>query len=64
MEIPLRLSMEQEFNLKTYEKKVKGLNQDQAQELLLEVMRQLMIKENVIKHLIMQKGASLPLEGT
>ncbi|WP_248277500.1 NblA/ycf18 family protein [Brasilonema sp. UFV-L1] len=54
MEIPLALSLEQEFSLKTYEQQVKGLNQDQAQGLLLEVLRQLMIKENVIKHLIAQ----------
>ncbi|NJM70651.1 MAG: phycobilisome degradation protein nblA [Scytonema sp. RU_4_4] len=54
MEIPLGLSLEQEFSLKTYEQQVKGLNQDQAQGLLLEVLRQLMIKENVIKHLIAQ----------
>jgi hypothetical protein len=54
MQIPLELSLEQEFSLKTYEQQVKGLNQDQAQGLLLEVLRQLMIKENVIKHLIAQ----------
>jgi hypothetical protein len=52
--IPLELSMEQQFSLRAYESQVKGLNQDQAQELLLEVMRQLMIKENVIRHLMKQ----------
>jgi hypothetical protein len=46
--------MEQEFNLKAYESQVKSLSQDQAQELLLEVMRQLMIKENVVRHLMKQ----------
>jgi hypothetical protein len=54
-EIPLELSLEQEFSLKTYEQQVKGLNEEQAQGLLLQVLRQLMIKENVIKHLIAQK---------
>ncbi len=54
MDIPLELSMEQQFNLRAYEGQVKGLSQDQAQELLLEVMRQLMIKENVIRHLLKQ----------
>lgn len=54
MELPIELSLEQEFSLKTYEHQVKGLNEEQAQGLLLEVLRQLMIKENVIKHLIAQ----------
>ncbi|MGH2413504.1 MAG: NblA/ycf18 family protein, partial [Microcystaceae cyanobacterium] len=40
MDIPLALSLEQEFSLKTYQQQVKGLNQDQAQGLLLEVLRQ------------------------
>ncbi len=54
MDIPTKLSLEQSFNLKVYEEQVKGLSQDQAQTFLLEVLRQLMIKENVIKHLLKQ----------
>jgi hypothetical protein len=50
--LPLELSMEQQFNLKMYEGQVKDLSSEQAQDFLLEVMRQLMIKENVIKHLL------------
>ena len=52
MNLPLELSMEQQFNLKMYEGQVKDLSSEQAQNFLLEVMRQLMIKENVIKHLM------------
>jgi Phycobilisome degradation protein nblA len=44
--------MEQQFNLRMYEGQVKDLSSEQAQNFLLEVMRQLMIKENVIKHLM------------
>ncbi len=54
MELPLSLSLEQNFNLKVYEDQVKNLSQEQAQEFLLEVMRQLMIKDNVIRHLMKQ----------
>jgi hypothetical protein len=54
MDIPLELSMEQQFSLRAYQDQVKGLDQAQAQEMLLEVMRQLMLKENVIKHLLKQ----------
>ncbi|UBF29668.1 NblA/ycf18 family protein [Kovacikia minuta CCNUW1] len=42
----------QKFNLKVYEDEVKTLSQEQAQEFLLELLRQLMVKENVIKHLL------------
>jgi hypothetical protein len=54
MDIPMELSLEQQFNLKMYEEQIKGLSQEQSQEFLLEVMRQLMVKENVIRHLIRQ----------
>jgi hypothetical protein len=54
MDIPLTLTIEQEFNLKVYEDQVLSLSQDQAKEYLLEVMRQLMIKDNVIRHLLKQ----------
>jgi hypothetical protein len=53
MEIP-GLSIEQQFNLKVYEEQVKLLSTEQAQTFLLEVMRQLMVKENVIKQLLKQ----------
>jgi hypothetical protein len=46
--------MEQQFNMKVYEDQVKNLSAEQAQDFLLEIMRQLMIKDNVIRHLIKQ----------
>jgi Phycobilisome degradation protein nblA len=33
---------------------VKGLSQEEAQNYLLEVLRQLMVKDNMIKHLLKQ----------
>lgn len=50
--IPLGLTLEQQFNMKVYEDQVKNLSADQAQEFLLELMRQMMIKDNVIRHLM------------
>ncbi|WP_445242210.1 MULTISPECIES: NblA/ycf18 family protein [unclassified Microcoleus] len=44
------LSMEQQFKLQVLREEVKRLSQDQAQEYLLEVMRQNMVKENLFKH--------------
>ncbi len=52
MELQLELSLEQEFNLKLYQDQVKSLSQEQAQEFLLEVLRQLMVKDNVIRSLL------------
>ncbi len=44
------LSMEQQFKLQVLRDQVKTLTQDQAQEYLIEVMRQNMVKENLLKH--------------
>lgn len=54
MDIPMELSLEQKFNLKLYEEQVKHLSPEESQQFVLELMRQLMVKENVIRHLIQQ----------
>jgi Phycobilisome degradation protein nblA len=54
MDIPMDLNLEQKFNLKLYEEQIKGLDQAESQKLLLEVLRQLMVKDNMIKHLLKQ----------
>jgi Phycobilisome degradation protein nblA len=48
----LQLSLEQEFALMQYEKQVISVGQAQAQELLVEAFRQLMVKDNVIRLLM------------
>jgi hypothetical protein len=48
----LELSLEQEFSLRKYQEQVAQLDRDQAQEFLLEVLRQLMIKDNAIRSLL------------
>jgi hypothetical protein len=50
--LKLELSLEQEFSLRQTEEIVAKLNQAQAQEFLLEVLRQMMIKDNAIRSLI------------
>jgi Phycobilisome degradation protein nblA len=54
MDIPMVLNLEQEFNLKLYEEQVNGLSPEESRAFLLEVLRQLMVKDNMIKHLIKQ----------
>ena len=50
--LTLELSLEQQFALRTYEIEVAQLSQGQAQEFLLEVVRQLMVKDNAIRSLL------------
>jgi len=55
MDIPMALSLEQKFNLKLYEQQVKELSSEESQKFLLEVMRQLMVKGNMIRHLLLKQ---------
>lgn len=48
----ISLSLEQEFILKTHEKNIKNLSNQQCQELILDLLRQMMIKDNLIKSMI------------
>ncbi len=50
--IAWELSLEQKFSLEQYKFQVMSLNPDQAQEFLLETLRQLMIKDNIIRSLM------------
>ncbi len=52
VELPLELTIEQQFTLAKYAPGVQQLSQEDAQKHLIELMRQLMIKDNVIKHLM------------
>ena len=48
----LSLTIEQQFQLRRYTEEAKTLSGDDAREYLLELARQLMIKDNVIKQLM------------
>lgn len=50
MEMPTGLSLEQQFKLQVLRDEVKHLSLEQAQEYLVEVLRQNMVKENLYKH--------------
>lgn len=52
MEMTGNLSLEQKFRLKLYQEQVKSLTQEQAQEYLVEVLRQMMVKDNLLKHML------------
>jgi hypothetical protein len=52
MNISIGLSFEQEFSLRVYKEQVNRLDLPTTQDLLLEVLRQSMVKENLFKELI------------
>lgn len=52
METPGKLSLEQQFQMKIYKDQVKHLSQEEAQSYLLEVLRQMMVKDNLFRHLL------------
>lgn len=47
-----KLTIEQEFNLRKVADQARALSQQQAQELIIELQRQMMIKDNIYKKLI------------
>lgn len=49
-----QLSLEQQFRLQTLAKEIQNLSQEEAQKYLLEMFRQMMVKENLFKYLIKQ----------
>ena len=46
------LSLEQQFKLQLLKEQVKQLTQAQAQEYLIEVFRQMMVKDNLMKQIL------------
>ena len=50
MKAPGNLSLEQQFKLQVLREQVKGLSLEQAQEYLVEVLRQSMVKDNLMRH--------------
>ncbi|AMW26791.1 MULTISPECIES: NblA/ycf18 family protein [Oscillatoriales] len=55
MQTPGNLSIEQQFKLKVLQEQVKHLSLEEAQEYLIEVFRQGMVKDNLLKNWM--KGA-------
>lgn len=52
MDIPTELTIEQQFRLQTLREQVKTLSREEAQKFLLEVLQQMMVKDNMVKHLL------------
>ena len=49
---PSQLSLEQQFNLKSFESQVNGMSQEQAQQFLVNLYKQMIMRENMYKHFL------------
>lgn len=52
MDKQINLTLEQQFKLQVLQEEVKHLSQQQAQDYLIEVFRQMMVKDNLVKNLM------------
>ena len=52
MNHPEKLSLEQEFNLRRFADQVRTLTPEQAQDLSLELYRQMMLKDNLYEEIL------------
>ncbi|PSB05007.1 NblA/ycf18 family protein [Merismopedia glauca] len=52
MSQPIELSLEQQFSIRTFETQVKDLTVDQAKDFLVQLYRQMMMREATYKQLL------------
>lgn len=52
MNQPIELSLEQEFNLRSFTDQVQYMSREQAQEFLVNLYRQMMLKETMYKQFL------------
>jgi len=52
MNRPIELSLEQEFNIRSFSDQVDRMSREQAQEFLVNLYRQMMLKEEMYKHFL------------
>ena len=48
----MKLTLEQEFRLQVLSEQVRNLTKEEAQKYLLEMFRQMMVKDNIFKDII------------
>lgn len=52
MNQPIKLSIEQQFSIRSFETQVQKMNREQAQDLLIKLYEQMVIREATYKQLI------------
>ncbi|MGB5635001.1 MAG: NblA/ycf18 family protein [Waterburya sp.] len=51
----IKLSLEQKFNVRSFETEVKAMSHEQAQEFLVKLYEQMIIKDNMYQYFIRQQ---------
>ena len=54
LDLNIDLSLEQEFKMRIFQESVRVMNPEEARSLLIEASKLLMVKDNIIKSLIVQ----------
>lgn len=52
MSEPIELSLEQQFSIRSFESQVKHMSREQAQDFLVQLYEQMLVKENMYKHFL------------
>jgi len=52
MSQPIQLSMEQQFSLRSFETQVQKMSREQAQDFLIQLYEQMMVRENMYKEFL------------
>jgi hypothetical protein len=61
MDNAFQLTMEQEFNIRSFSEQVKGLSREESQEFLVNLYRQMVMKEAMYKQFLAHEwGISAP----
>ena len=60
MDKPMELSLEKQFSVRSFESTVKKMNREQAQEFLVELYQQMLVKEMLYQQFIKQQWGIEP----
>lgn len=52
MNQPANLSLEQQFNLRSFESQVSHMSLEQAQDFLVQLYEQMLVKDSIYRHLL------------
>ncbi|MBC7968899.1 MAG: NblA/ycf18 family protein [Verrucomicrobia bacterium] len=55
MNQPVNLSLEQQFSIRSFESQVQNMSREQAQDFLVKLYEQMVLRENMYKHFLKQQ---------
>jgi hypothetical protein len=60
MSQPVELTLEQQFSIRSFEAQVRQMSREQAQDFLVELYEQMMMRENMYRHFLKQQWGLEP----